>query len=83
MPDALPTTPSAPEAATGGPADGEADLFAALVGASARDPVVRCYFANLLEAQPISAEEKDAIWRSFTRAAATANPSVTRASSDE
>jgi hypothetical protein len=75
MPEVLPPTPPGSKAVTTSPPAPEDDRFALLVRSSARDPLVRCYFANLLEAQPMPAEQKDAIWRSFEATAAKATHS--------
>lgn len=55
--------------------------FSELICAAARDPEVRAIFAELLQAQSLPANEKDAIWRAFQDAAtgtASAEPSRQR-----
>jgi hypothetical protein len=41
----------------------------ALVAAAVRDPMVRSYFAALLDRCGLSTAEREAIWRSFERRA--------------
>jgi hypothetical protein len=48
--------------------------FMALVSMAARDPRFRSYFAAILEAAALTAEERDRIWRCFEAAATEALP---------